>query len=265
MFSPLTILFFIIFLQVSINALVVGFTPPSSLPRLLALPPVVACVFYIIPICLPATRRAIWAALLGAHSLSFLLQYIDTPLLSKWSVETNGPSILLGSTQRSTGASQVVTPKAPSPWNRVCFGYHAAVSTRNVGTTFEVKGIPSFSYEDPYYMPSKRKFLSQKIILLLSCYLILDLLTFASQPEQNPILYQESRISWRHFENLSIEQLIIRSTSTLGFWVSLYCVIQFYMGTVAFACVALNLNDVKSWPPGFGAVGEAYNLRQFWG
>ncbi len=264
MCTLLAYLLLLIFLQVSINAFIVALTRSSSPTRLAALPLVVACVYTVLPICLPATGRVIWAALLGAHSLSFLFQYIDTALLSKWSAETNGPSVQAMDSSASNGIRNKTTQNQ-TLWHRIRFGYYAAVSTRNVGTPFEMKGVPRFSQDNPSYVPSKSRFLGKKALLLLSCYLILDLLTFASQLDQNPILYHDVRISWKNPENLSTEQLIVRSTSTLGFWISLYCIIQAYMGTVAFVSVALGLSEVKSWPPGFGPVSEAYTIRRFWG
>ena len=258
-------LIIVIFLQVSINALLVGFTAPSSPIRLLALPVIGLCVYRAVPICLPAIGRVLWASLIGGHSLSFFLQYIDTALLSRWSVETNGP---IGSSKTSLQFKQNHPRQASKKmrkWDRMRFGYFAAVTTRNVGTAFEIKGIPPFSQRDPNYVPSKGRFLSQSVMRLVSCYLTLDLLTFASQPDQNPILYQHDRIPWKNPANLSVEHLIVRSASTLGFWVGLYCVIQAYMGAIAFVLVALDLNEVRHWPPGFGPVSEAYTLRRFWG
>jgi hypothetical protein len=161
--------------------------------------------------------------------------------------------------------SQGVVSSKMTRWERIRFGYYAAVSTRNVGTPFEIRGTPPFSRRIPSYVPSKSKFLGQKALLLLSCYLTLDVLTFASRPEQNTVLYQSGRIFWRDPENLSVEQLIVRSTTTLGFWVSLYCIIQAYMGAVAFVSVALGFSEVKSWPPGFGPVTGIYTVRRFWG
>lgn len=266
MYASLPYLITVIFLQVSINAFIVAFTRPSSPIRPAALPLIVACVCQVLPTCLPATGRVVWAALLGAHSLSFLLQYIDTALLSKWSAETNGPSGPSAmNSPRGQKTRQRTAASKMTPWHRIRFGYYAAVSTRNVGTPFEIRGIPPFSRGTPSYVPSKSKFLGQKALLMLSCYLTLDLLTFASQPEQNAIIYQRSRMSWRNPENLSVEQLIVRSTSTLGFWVSLYCIIQAYMGAVAFVSVALGFSAVKTWPPGFGPFREIYTVRRFWG
>jgi len=82
----------LIVLQISLNAFVVAFTSPSSLFRLAFLPVIVICVQQTLPICLEATGRVLWAALIGAHSISFLFQYIDTALLSKWTLEAAGPT-----------------------------------------------------------------------------------------------------------------------------------------------------------------------------
>jgi len=71
--------------------------------------------------------------------------------------------------------------------------------------------------------------------------------------------------SWTNPENRSVEQLIIRSASTLGFWIILYCIIQTYMGSMAFVSVALRFSQVDSWRPGFGPITEAYTVRRFWG
>lgn len=259
MAALLQFLIALIFLQVFLNAFVIAFTLPSSSLRLAILPIIVICVYQVLPICLEATGRMIWAALLGAHSISFLFQYLDTALLSKWSTETCGPTARRK--QRFVQDQNVQM----TIWARLRFGYHAAVSTRNIGTPFEVPGIPHFSTKDPNYVPSKATFLREKAMLLLSCYLILDIMTLASQPDQNPVLYNTSRVSWMNSSNLSMEQLITRSASVLGFWISLYCIIQAYMGSVAFLSVALGFSQVESWPPGFGPISEAYTVRRFWG
>jgi len=39
---------------------------------------------------LAATGRVIWVALLGAYSISFLFQHLDTALLTKWRAEVDG-------------------------------------------------------------------------------------------------------------------------------------------------------------------------------
>ena len=253
-----------IVLQVSLNAFAVGFTSPSSPIRLAILPLIVACVYQVIPICLQATERVVYAALLGAHSLSFLLQYIDTALLTKWSAEAGGPTTGAFQKQKGRGPQEETVERHPTIGERIQFGYYAAVTTRNVGTPFEVRGVPRFSNQDPSYVPSSITFLRQKLVSLIFYYIVLDLFTFASQPEQNSILYNPARVPWIDTNNLSFERLIIRSTTVLGFWVSLYCIIDGYMATLAIVSVALGFSDPRSWPPGFGSIGDAYTVRRFW-
>ena len=256
----------LLFFQVSLNAFAVSFTSPSSLLRLVFLPATVFCLQQALPICSEATGRVLWAALLGAHSITFVFQYVDTALLSKWSPEAGGPTKGKG---RQRVPDQREEPSRQgtevSLGKRLRFGYYAAVSTRKVGTSFEVSGVPRFFAKDPSYVPSKNTFLRQKALLLLSCYLVLDALTFSSQPDQNQLLYDDSEVSLALAKNRSAEKIIVRSASTLGFWVSLYCVIQLYMGSVAVLSVSLGLSDVRSWRPGFGPVKEAYTVRRFWG
>ena len=224
MSSLLTYLIGVIALQVPLNTLIIAFTSPSSPLRLVVLPLIVLCVHQVLPICLEARGRVIWAAILGAHSINFLFQYLETALLTKWSAEVAGPTTdqpkeTLQGTKGRTNLPRLAARKIAT-WDRLRFGYAAAVSTRNVGYPFEVSGVPHFSSKSPSYVPSRRTFLRGKASLLLSCYLILDLLTFASQPDQNTVLYRPSQISWMNADNRSVEQLIFRSASSFGFWVS---------------------------------------------
>ena len=256
----------LLFFQISLNAFAIGFTSPSSLLRLFVFPVILICLQQTLPICLEATGRVLWAALLGAHSITFVFQYVDTALLSRWSPEAGGPTKGKGRQRMLDQSEGLNQQETEIPFGRrLSFGYYAAVSTRNIGTSFEVPGVPRFSAKDPSYVPSKSTFLRQKALLLLSCYLVLDAFNFLSQPGQNQLLYNDSEVSLALAKNRSAERIIVRSASTLGFWVSLYCIIQLYMGSVAVLSVGLGLSDVRSWRPGFGPVNEAYTVRRFWG
>ena len=100
-------------------------------------------------------------------------------------------------------------------------------------------------------------------MLLLTRYLTLDLGNIVSQPERNHMAFHASRVSLTNRDNWSPGNLLVRSSSMLGFWISLYCVIQLYIGLIAFVTVALGLDKVKSWPPAFGPITEAYTVRRF--
>lgn len=252
--------FLLISLQLSLNAIVLGFTRPASNLRLGVLPLNIVCLFEILPKCLNASGTVLLAALLGAHSATFLVQYIDTALVTRWSVDADGYLRQHRQSQDQAGLGPAI-----SRWPRFRLGLYIAVSTRMIGTPYQVVGVPPSSRQDPNYFPGKLTFLLQKLVVLVRCYLFLDLSSFLSQPEQNPQLFHPGTISWLDTQNLSFERLIIRCTSVLGFWTSLYCIIEAYMGLLGFLSVGSGLSDVKQWPPGFGSVTEAYTLRRFWG
>lgn len=256
------------FLQASINAVVVGFVLPSSIFRLALLPVTIYCVYEVLPICLEATGTVLWGAFAGSFSITSLIQYIDTALVSRWTADAQGPThITIGGTydlsSKSRPRSKITAPM--TAWQRLRFGYHISVSTRKAATPYQVKGLSPFSGQDPQYVPSRGVFLLNKAVILLLCYLVMDFSSLASQPDQNPVLYHPSRISWLNAENLGAEPLLIRSTTALGFWVNLYCIVQFYMGIFAFFTVGIGASKVEDWPPCFGPVSEAYSVRRFWG
>ena len=231
----------------------------------MVLPLIVFCMYKILPICLEATGRVIWAALLGAHSVSFLFQYIDTALVSQWSASVGGPAEDASQHSESKSDRATAVTQVIGAWEQLRFGFYAAVSTRNVGTPYEVEGVPPFSSDNPDYVPSKGRFLFRKAIRLLICYMALDLGNVTSQPEQNHIVFHRSRVPLANPDNWSLDNLLVRLFSVLGFWASLYCVIELYMGLIAFVIVALDINKVKLWPPAFGPITEAYTVRRFWG
>lgn len=259
-------------LQATIGVLVIGFTPPSSVIRIAALPLILLCLCLIIPTCLEKVQRVIWTGLLAGNSTHFLLQYIETALLSKWSFETRGPSSRPLTAQapsingklKNSGTAKGTSAKEAT--ERLKFGYHTFFSYRYTDTPYEVKGVPPFSIKAHSYVPSRGEFLRRKAIIICVCYLTLDLATSNTEKEQNPRLFSAQNVPFfMRTYNLSTEGLIVRFATTLGLWVSLYCVIQLYMSTIAFVCVACGLDETKCWRPTFGSLSEAYTVRQFWG
>lgn len=145
MLSPLVQMVAICFLQVSIHAIVVGFVPPDSFIRPAVLPTLLLCVYHVIPICLEATGTVLSAALAGAFSISSLFQYIDIALVSRWTPTTQGPTrVTKGSTYDLSQRSTVPPTYAAklTAWERLRFGYFTSLSTRKVGTPYQVPGVP---------------------------------------------------------------------------------------------------------------------------
>lgn len=268
MISPLVQLVAICFLQISIHAIVVGFVPPDSLIRPALLPTLLLCVYHVIPICLEATGTVLSAALAGAFSISSLFQYIDIALVSRWTATTQGPTrVTKGSTYDLSARSAVQPTYAAklTAWERLRFGYFTSLSTRKVGTPYQVPGVPPFSAKDPQHVPSSRAFLLHKATVVFISYIVLDFSTAISQPDQNPKLFHAKGVSWLNPENLVFEQLLVRIVSVLGFWINLYFVIQAQMATAAIVMVGIGASKVDCWPPGFDPISEAYSIRRFWG
>ena len=249
-------------LELILNTLVVGFTPASSIIRLAVLPFMIICVYFVLPLCLEATQRTLPAAFLAAHSISFLFQYIETVLLSRWDFATRGPSSSF--VGKLPGVSDDRLPWGAKVWSRISFGLFAATSTRYAGTPYQIKGVPLFSTEDPTYIPSRFEFLRHKLLGMLLCYLVLDAFSHSARPELNTVLFSPEKIPL-FTRSTSVEQIVTRFFSMLGFWVSLYCIIWFFMGLLGFVAVGSGLSEPKYWPPVFGSLREAYTVRRFWG
>ena len=254
-------------------ACILGFTTPSSPVRLAALPLLVACVAIVIPTALDRTGRIFWASYFTGSGITCLLQYIETALLSHWSFETRSSSLVprdlsaKATTNGGTNGKEGNTTSRGIVGDRLRFGYRAVFSYRNIGAPDEVKNVPRFSTKDPQYVPSRRRFLLHKLLIILVCYTILDLATSApQQADVNAINFSARKVPFfRRLGTVSGEDLIVRVATTLGLWVSLYCVIQAGTNFYAFLCVGLGIDERKDWPPSFGSLKEAYSVRRFWG
>lgn len=250
----------LILIQVATIAFAVGFTSSSSIVRLAGLPILLGCVWLAVPTCSERLPRTFWANVLGATSVSYLLQYIDVALLSKWTFEADGPTV------RSDREGKKNKAHTGTVWERLRFGLLLASNCRYVGTPYAVKNIPLFSSGDPSYVPSRATFLRRTVGRMTFCYLLLDIFTsLGSQPEQNAIMFSPAAVRFlKRYNELSAEQVIIRIMSTMLFWISGYCVLQVLQGILAAVAVGTGLDKVESWRPNFGQLAEAYTVRQFW-
>lgn len=271
--SPLLHPLAVYLFETTTAAFILAFTSPSSPLRLAALPLQVVCVVILIQNSLHRTGRIFWASYFAGSGITCLLHSIETALLSRWSFETKNrslcpPGLWTKTTAgRGNGNNKRNTVSGGTFWDRLRFGYRAVFSYRNIGTSDEVKNVPPFSTSNPKYIPSRRQFLLHKATIFLTCYTILDLATSGPpQPDVNAINFSARKVPLlSRLSTVSSEDLIIRLATTVGLWVSLYCVIQAGTSLYAFICVALNIDEPKDWRPSFGSLKEAYSVRRFWG
>ena len=271
--------------EVIIISFITGFTAPLSILRVAALPLVALCVCIAIPACHTRVQRSPWGALVGGYSITVLFQYISVALLSRWSFEGRGLLIVSADskaqdskTNRSEGCERKIqvwkTQKdrkkdvelRNSIWARVKFGFLIATAFRFTDTPYEVKNVPRFSSRDPDYIPSRREFLRQRVVIALACYLVLDLFGLFSSSAANATNFSPEMVPiFARLDQVSGQEVIKRLVATLGAGFGAYCVQLGVQSVVAFLDVGLGMSDVQHWRPLFGSPKEAYTVRRFWG
>ena len=257
-FSPIPT----IILEVLIISWVIAFTSPNSILRLATLPLVVLCSCSILSES-HHYMRPIWAALLTAISISFVLQYLDLSLLSRWNFQTRGPHPKRG-LKSKTGSYASLGKSSDSPMDRMRFGLSSAFAFRHLDTPWENQNTPSFSggWQN---VPSRKSFLLWSMTAVIMCYFVIDFSTAQPIPENI-----EKIFSWEFVPLLSrlgdvtIQQLMLRLLCTLVYWANMYCMIQGFTSAVTVLAVGSGLSEVKSWRPLFGSPVEAYTVRRFW-
>ena len=254
--------------EVTISAIVIGFTSPTSFTRLASLPLILICTHVCVSTALERTERTFWASLYGGSSIGWAIHYVEIALLSRWSYGSRGPNPpykqRLKNVERRHRDTRGETETAGF-LERLRYGYFVAFSFRNCGTPYEVENVPRFSRKDPEYLPTRGTYLRHTAVSALVCYLFLDLSSLGMQPEKNPILYSSERVHlFSRLGDISGEELLSRAGTSVGVWASMYCMLTLYQDVVSFVGVLSHCDDVKSWRPAFGPLKEAYSMRRFW-
>ena len=256
----------LLLVQFMATALIIGFTTPTSVLRVAALPLVATCC----AICVASSKaflaRSPWAATVGGYSVTYLLQYIALALLSGCSYEADGPDSALAprhGAEREDGGKPRTAYRAFR--SRFAFGVSAASSFRWVGTKREVKNVPHFSASDPSYVPARGKFLCHAAARILACYLVIDLMGLGHDVEANMVNFDSTKIPFfTRLGEVSLAEFFTRLFVTLGAGLGIYCCQQGLQSILAFTTVALGLSKPEDWRPRFGAMRDAYTIRRFW-
>ena len=255
-------------LQNTVSILIAGFTSPNSYLRYAALPPMLFCSWFLMPMYLEKMGNKLGAIYLAAGVLSNVLAYIDTALYRKWSFEARGPTVQLipdhKIKEKQKNAGILSRTNGGSVAERIRFGYFAVYSSRYCGSPFEVPHVPPFDYNNPAYVPSRGRLLLDKAKLFIVCYLIADLVETTSQPGQNQVLFAPHRIPLFSAPNLSYEHLIFRTISTPVIWTVNYILIQLAQTASALVRVGTGVDNPIVWRPIFGPLSKTYTLRGFW-
>ena len=255
-------------------ALLVAFTRPSSSWRLLIFPVLIIWNIHLLPQYHNHITRSVVVAFASGEALGGILHYAEKILLKGWSFETYGSSITIknGSDEyilkANRGKDGNLDGRKATVWSKFWFGAWVSFSDRYVASPHQATNTPPYSSSKPSYIPSHLRFLLRKFFLMVFCYIIIDVCSQGNQPELNPILYADEKIPlhgrlWNG--KLAGEELLVRISTSLGFWFAGYWMIQGYYSTLGFLAVALGLSRPELERPIFGSFGKACTIRGFWG
>ena len=280
--SPsLTALLFYILSQKLFTAAILAYVPAFSPLRLVFLVFLISGNHHFFRCYTTVVPRVPWAGFLAGEALGGILEYVEKCLLSQWSFEDYGPSAEIG----KRGTEPQTTIGSPGPkktgfdrgrpnpversdieLERCKFGTWVAFSNRYISSPYQARNVPSYSSKNPSAIPSRSRFLLDRAAVILSCYLLIDLLTQSAQPEQNHIKYASGRIKiFSRLGEVTAEELTTRVLTSVFFWFGVYLVLQMYYSTFAFITVASGWDRPELWRPIFDEFEEAYTIRGFWG
>ena len=209
--------------QYSLTAFLVAFTSPDSFLRPLFLPILFVCNYALIPTYLSYISRPPWVSFVSGTTLGGLLEYIEKVNLSQWSYANYGPSPTKSDNRPSSTQQR---KQEGTIWQRLKFGYWVALSTRYIGSPYQARNIPPYSYSNPSYIPSRSAFLIERASIFIICYLAIDIMSHLNQPLTNPTTYAESHVPFfTRLQYITIDELVTRTTTTIFYWIGIYMVV----------------------------------------
>jgi hypothetical protein len=185
-------------------------------------------------------------------------------LLSKWTFEAKGPSSQKSASNRN---AKGIPPKREGTFlQRIKFGFDSMCSFRDIGTSYEVKGVPPFSSKDPKYVPTRKRILLKSTLKFCICYLVIDIIESLPKPPNATALYAAKNIPvFTRLDEISLEEIIRRMVGSAVLWVVLYCALNILQALLCIIFVGSRLDGVEQWRPLMGPLSEAYTVRGFWG
>lgn len=131
-------------------------------------------------------------------------------------------------------------------------------SVRRVRTPWQVKNVPVTLVNQ-----SRAGFVLKRVAVTLLAYLLVD--AVVSMPPPEAVMVQANKASLFSVHQLDVGDLIFRSSTTAGYWLTTGILVLFMNNVGAIVAVSLGLSSPGDCPPLFGPFSEAYTIRRFWG
>ncbi|KAE8362862.1 membrane bound O-acyl transferase family-domain-containing protein [Aspergillus caelatus] len=233
---------FLLFLEMTVCATVLGFMNPKSPIRLGGLLIIYLCMWQCITTSPTYLMRSAWASLVGGYAVTLSFHYIDIALLSPWPFErivsATKPPQLENEDEVIRRQKSSVTKEGISWKGKLKFGLSSTFTARFCGTPHEVRHVPRFSNNDPNYVPYRTRFIRNTVLTNI------------------PLS--------RRFHDVSRNELLMRTSGGVGVILGLICSQRGFYNLFALVGNLLGLSAPRDWPPFHGSPLEAYSLRRFW-
>lgn len=245
--------------QIFLLAVVVGFTKPGSTIRTFSLPLTIGLMLFSV-FSPKGTYDSILRVLIIAAPSELVLQHFNIAILRRWDFDFAKPQ------PRQAEKKQQKPCGQSSVWNRLKFGMYAAISHRYCGEAFEIENVPNFRRKDPKFVPSKRRFLVQRGLMLFAMYLVLDFLGTKADPDARDVRITRSRQAlFSRLGDFTVREAIGRLLGTVMIWGCGILNITLNFGVPGWLLVIAGLSEPKWWRPVFNLEhGMPYSIRRFW-
>ena len=253
---------------------ILGFTSPSSPVRFVGLAALPVLLHWtLLAIESPFNPLSpIASCFVGGATGGLALRYLDCILLSRWSIELEGPTSPAGGLKpvaQKSGASNSGLSSQCRSFSAVARSWDALrtlFGLRQLDTPWEVKNVPPFGKRSPSLVPSRSAFLKHTFLQCVVYLFILDLAKFLPQPPNAHAQFGPDRVRlFSRLGKVTGAELATRFAAAVGHWSIMYCLIQLVCQSAAFTAVLLEISEVRAWRPLFGQVRSSWSIRNFWG
>ena len=267
----------LILLSRPLLAILIAFTSPSSLIRYHVVLLLLAYNIHVFPHYSLYIERSAWISFLAPEASTQCMDSFEKLLLTGWDARFRGPTADVrlrrklakrSSSQRFGDAKldeSCISVESASKWQRLKFGIWVAFSQRYIGSPWQARNVPAYDSSRPSYVPTRQRYCLTKLRSILISYLLLDIMSQASRPDQNPILFADDKIPLlSRWNEVTLEEIIVRFSASIGFWIGVFLFVHLYYSTLSLISVLSGIDKPENRGPLFGSVKDAYTLRRFW-
>ena len=94
---------------------------------------------------------------------------------------------------------------------------------------------------------------------------VLDLGANLPPPDDSDMLTLDKIHLFSRLSQVTVEELMVRTITSLSFWIMLSAVVNLIYSGMAFVAVGLNTHTPAEWPRLIGFFSDTWSVRQLWG